>query len=123
MNQLDQDKIKDTTANKGVQWSFNPPAAPHFGGVHKIMVKSAKKSIKNILGNANINDEELVTAFVGAEVLVNNRPLTSHPTDNVLLISNHFMYGQLVGTFASDSVDKTQFNLKKRWWQVFELIR
>ena len=115
MNQLDQDKIKDTTANKGVQWSFNPPAAPHFGGVHKIMVKSAKKSIKNILGNANINDEELVTAFVGAEVLVNNRPLTSHPTDNVLLISNHFMHGQLVGTFASDSVDKTQFNLKKRW--------
>ena len=70
------------------------------------------------MGNANINDEELVTTFVGAEVLVNNRPLTSHPTGNVLLIPNHFIYEQLVATFASDSVDKTQFNLKKRWQQV-----
>ena len=70
------------------------------------------------MGNANIDDEELVTTFVGAEVLVNNRPLTSHPTGNVLLIPNHFIYGQLVATFASDSVDKTQFNLKKRWRQV-----
>ena len=50
MNQLDQDKIKDTTANKGVQWSFNPPAAPHFGGVHKIMVKSAKKINQKHIG-------------------------------------------------------------------------
>ena len=70
------------------------------------------------MGNANVNDDELVTAFVGAELLVNNRPLISYPTDNVLLIPNHFMHGQLVGTFASDSVDKTQFNLKKRWQQV-----
>ena len=67
VNQLDQEKIKHTIANKGVQWSFNPPGAQNFGGVHEIMVKAAKKSIKNILVNADINDEELVTAFVGAE--------------------------------------------------------
>ena len=48
VNQLDQKKIIQTTKNKGVQWSFNPPAAPHFGGVHE----AAKKAIKNILGNA-----------------------------------------------------------------------
>ena len=48
MNQLDQEKIKQTTSNKKVQWSFNPPGAPHFGGVHEIMVKAAKKAIKNI---------------------------------------------------------------------------
>ena len=50
VNQLDQEKIRQTTANKGVQWSFNPPAAPHFGRVHEIMVKTAKKAIKNIGG-------------------------------------------------------------------------
>ena len=117
VNQLDQEKIKQTTANNGVQWSFNPPGAPHFGGVYEIMVKAAKKAIKNILGNADINDKELVTAFVGAEGLINSRPLTyqsSHPAD-VPLTPNHFLYGQLGGTFAPDSVDETQFNLKKRW--------
>ena len=126
VNQLDQEKIKQTTANKGVQWSFNPPGAPHFGGVYEIMVKAAKKAIKNILGNADINDEELVTAFVGAEGLINSRPLTyqsSHPADNVPLTPNHFLYGKLGGTFAPDSVDETQFNLKKRWRRVQELIR
>ena len=118
VNQLDQEKIKQKTANKGVQWSFNPPAAPHFGGAHKIMVKATKKSIKNILGNADINDEELMTAFVGAESLINSRPLTyqsSHPADDVPLTPNHFLFEQLGGHFAPDSVDEAKFNLKKRW--------
>ena len=126
VNQLDQEKIKQATANKGVQWSLNPPAELHFGGVHEIMVKAAKKAIKNILGNADINDEELVTISVGAEGLINSRPLTyqsSHPADDVPLTPNHFLYGQLGGTFAPDSVDETQFNLKKRWRRVQELIR
>ena len=76
VNQLDQEKIKQTIANKGVQWSFNPPGAPHFGGVHEIMVKAAKKAIKNILENADINNEKRVTVFVSAEGLINSRPLT-----------------------------------------------
>ena len=69
VNQLDKEKVKQKTVNKGVQWSFNPPAAPHFGGAYEIMVKATKKPIKNILENADINDEELMTAFVGAESL------------------------------------------------------
>ena len=67
-----------------------------------------------------------MTAFVGAEGLINSRPLTyqsSHPADDVPLTPNHFLYGQLGGTFAPDSVDETQFNLKKRWRRVQELIR
>ena len=118
VNHLDQEKIKQTTANKGVQWSFNLPAAPHFGGVNEIIIKAAKKIIKNILGNADINDKELLTAFVGGEILINSRPLTyqsSHPADGVPLTPNHFLYGQLGGTFVPGSVDETQFNLKKRW--------
>ena len=126
VNQMDQEEIKQTTANRGVQWSFNPLAEPHFGGVHEIMVKAAKKAIKNILGDADINDEELVTAFVSAEGLINSRPLThqsSHPADNIPLTPNYFLYRQLGGTLAPESVDETPFNLKKRWQQVQELIR
>ncbi|MCF1458715.1 MAG: transposase family protein [Shewanella sp.] len=69
--QVEGHKIKESVANKGVKWHFNPPLAPHFGRAHKSMVKSAKKAIKAILGQADINDEELMTAIVGAEGLIN----------------------------------------------------
>ena len=55
---------------------------------------------------SSINDEEVVTASVGGEGLINRRPLTyqsPHPADNFSLTPNHFLYGQLCGTFASDS--------------------
>ena len=45
VGQLDKDKIQGMTAQKGVQWTFNPPVAPHFGGAHELMVKEAKKAI------------------------------------------------------------------------------
>ena len=39
VEQLDRDKIEKLAANKGIKWSFNPPSAPHFGGVHETMIK------------------------------------------------------------------------------------
>ena len=56
-SQLDKEKIQRATVDKGVQWIFNPPAAPHFGGVHGIMVKSAKQAIYGVLGNSEVADE------------------------------------------------------------------
>lgn len=123
---LDKDRIEHSTANKGIKWIFNPPGAPHFNGVHEVMIKAAKKAIKAILGNADVNDEELMSAIVGAEALINSRPLTyqsSNAADEVPLTPNHFLHGQLGGQFAPESVDDTDFNPKKRWRRVQELVR
>ncbi|XP_067668344.1 uncharacterized protein [Haliotis asinina] len=90
------------------------------------MVKSAKKAIFAILGNSAVTDEELMTAFIGAEALINSRPLTyqtAHPRDDVPLTPNHFLQGQAGGFFAPESVDTTPFNPKKRWRRIRELIR
>ena len=46
---LDRDKIKDQTVNKGVKWFFNPPLAPHFGGVHEVIIKAAKRLFERSL--------------------------------------------------------------------------
>ena len=124
--QLDEDKIKESTSNKGIVWHFTPPLAPHFGGVHESMIKSAQKALNAILGNADITDEELMTALTGAEALVNSRPLTyqsANPHDDIPLTPNHFLHGQIGGHFAPSSVDSTQFNLRKRWRRIQELVR
>jgi hypothetical protein len=123
---LDRNKIQNTTANRGVKWHFNPPGAPHFNGVHEIMIKAAKRAIYSILGNADITDEELLSAIIGAEGLINSRPLTyqsANEKDIVPLTPNHFLHGQIGGEFAPESVDTTDYNLRKRWRRVQELVR
>ncbi|XP_004208193.2 uncharacterized protein LOC101238659 [Hydra vulgaris] len=111
-------------ANKGVKWHFNTPIGPHFGGVHETMIKSAKKVIYNILGNADINDEELMTAFTGAESLINSRPLkyqVCNPDNDIPLTPNPFLHGREGGEFAPENVDTEDFSIKKRWRRIQEL--
>lgn len=123
---LDKNAIRESAANRGIKWHFNPPLAPHFGGVHETMIKAAKKAINAILGNADITDEELMTAIIGAEGLINSRPLTyqsADPADDIPLTPNHFLHGQIGGQFAPQSVDETPFSPRKRWRRIQELVR
>ena len=39
VSQLDRQKLESKTAELGVTWRFNPPAASHFGGAYEVMVK------------------------------------------------------------------------------------
>ena len=126
VRQLDQERITKSTANKGVKWYFNPPLAPHFGGAHEAMIKEAKRAVNAILDDADITDEEIMTAFTEAEALYNSRPLTyqsANPEDDVPLTPNHSLFGQIGGQFAPESVDETTFNPRKRWRRVQELVR
>ena len=64
---LDRRKMQENTASYGVKWHFNLPLAPHFSGVHEVMIKAAKKAICAILSSAGVTDEELLSAAVGAD--------------------------------------------------------
>ena len=126
VSQLDHDRIQRMTSNHGVDWHFNPPLAPHFGGVFESMIKSAKRAISCVLKEADINDEELQTTFVGVESLMNSRPLTAvseDPNDEPVLTPNHFLIGQMGGDFIPEGVDTTTFNPRRRWRRVQELTR
>ena len=126
INELDQEKIvKKTTQHHKIEWKFNPPSAPHFGGVFESMIKSAKRAIRAILGDAEITDEELHTAICGAEGLLNSRPITyvsSSPDDMVPLTPSHFLVGNLGGQFAPEVSSNEAFNPKKRWRRIQQLI-
>ena len=122
---LDKDKIAgETTKYHPIDWKFNPPSAPHFGGVFEAMVKSAKKAMKAVLGNADITDEDLQTAICGAERLLNSRPITyvsSDPNDLSPLTPNHLIVGQMGGVFAPEVLDA--YNPKKRWHRIQQLLQ
>ena len=114
------------TSNKGVSWKWNPPAAPHFGGVFGSMIKSAKQAIFAALGDAEVNDEELETIFIGVESLLNWRPLTAvsdDPNDKCVLTPNHFLIEQIGGDFVPESVNTEPFNPRKCWRRLQGLTR
>ena len=41
---LDQDQIRHTLANKGIDWHWSPPVAPYFKGVLEAMIKAATRA-------------------------------------------------------------------------------
>ena len=126
VNALDKTKVQELTVNRGVVWKFNPPSAPHFNGVHEILIKAAKRAMFHVMNKADLTDEELMTAIVGAEGLMNSRPITyqsSNVDDAEPLTPNHFLFNQVGGQFAPESVDVEQFNPRVRWRHVQEIVR
>ena len=111
---VNQDKIQRMTSNKGVSWKWKPPVAPHFGGVFAV------------LGDAEVNDKELGTIFIGVESLLRSRPLTAvsdDTNDDRVLTPNNFLIGKIGADFVPESVDTVPFNPKKRWRRLQELTR
>ena len=100
VDNLDQTQIQYQTASRGVKWSFNPPLAPYFEGVHEVMIKAAEKATRAVLGNADVNEKELMTAFVGVEALLKSRPLmyqSADVKDTTPLTPNQFLHVQMGG--------------------------
>ncbi|XP_075263346.1 uncharacterized protein LOC142354894, partial [Convolutriloba macropyga] len=74
--ELRKDEIASRLAEESIKWTFNPPAAPHFGGVWERLVKSCKKALYNVLGKQSLTEDRLRTVLCVVEQLMNNRPLT-----------------------------------------------
>ena len=81
LKQWTKERIADNAASNGNRWNWNPLLGSHFGGVFESLVKVAKKTLKAIVGNARLTDDELEVAIKEAEALMNSRPLTYEGAD------------------------------------------
>ena len=123
---MDQGQIADNAASDGIRWNWNPPLGSHFGGVFESLVKVAKKTLKAVVGNAGLTDDELQTAIKEVEALMNSRPLTyegADPRDEPVLTPNHFLVGQLGGQLAPQVTDDIAFNPRNRWRLIQDLVK
>ena len=104
-------------AHKGIKWRFNPPSAPHRGGIWEKLVRSFKRVLYTILGTRRLTDEVLSTTFCLVEHALNSRPLTpvsADPSDLGALTPNHFLLGnQARGLPSIIGVD--EFDHRKRY--------
>ncbi|XP_055633682.1 uncharacterized protein LOC129774019 [Toxorhynchites rutilus septentrionalis] len=90
------DKISRMCADEGVQWHFNPPSAPHFGGLWEAAVRSAKHHLLRVIGENPVSIEDMTTLLAQVEACLNSRPITpisNDPCDLQPLTPAHFLIG------------------------------
>ena len=71
-----EQSLKRYLLARNIQWKFNVPRASWWGGFWEIMVKSVKRCLKKVLGNARLTFEEMDTILIEVEGVLNSRPLT-----------------------------------------------
>ncbi|XP_037932535.1 uncharacterized protein LOC119667317 [Teleopsis dalmanni] len=119
-----KEKIIKTSSNKGIDFKFIPPRAPHFRGLWEAAVKSAKHSMIKGIFNASLTYEELTTVITEIEAMLNSRPITkmsSDPNDLTALTPGHFLIGEPLTTNVDPYQKESRMSLSSRWRLVSEL--
>jgi len=110
MADLNWREIEAETAVDRIQWKFNPPTAPWWGGWWERLVGITKQLLKCNLGRESVDFEELSTVLCDIEYVMNQRPLTKH-------IGSKDEFGILTPQMfltlsAKISIDKEQDSMK-----------
>ena len=134
--QLDFEQLQRATQNyrerQGIEWIFNPPHAPHFGGVYEIMVKAMKRALYSTVRGADLDEEEFRTTISKVAWMLNQRPIqkVGDPTDLETLTPEHFLGGcpedavfppdMPVGRIDLQVRLKYQLEVQKHFWTRFQ---
>lgn len=67
--------LKEHLEKQQINLCFNPPNAPHFGGMWEREVKSIKSALRVVLGTQTVTEEVLVTVLTEIEGILNSKPI------------------------------------------------
>lgn len=113
-----QDSIQQFVVQKGINFHFNPPAAPHQGGLWESAVKSAKHHLRRVMGDTVLTLSQFITLSTQVEAMLNSRPLTplsSDPADLEALTPGHFLIGAPLASVPEPNVSDVPSNRLKHW--------
>lgn len=111
-------KLSEGLEKMSLEWSFNPPLAPHFGGLWEAGVKSVKTHLRRTFGNISFTFEEMQTVMCRIEMCLNARPLcplSDDPESLDALTPQHFLTGQSYIPIHDEDNSVTGNNLVRRW--------
>lgn len=112
-----QDEIVKYCTMRNTKWFFNPPSAPHMGGVWERQIRAVKISLREVLKERYPQEYVLKTLFAEIENIINSRPLTHVPLnseDEDPITPNHFLIGPLfLASPCTKSCDSDLFLLNK----------
>lgn len=75
------EKLREFSAERGIQWKFSTPAAPHQNGCAEALAKTCKRALKKAIGEQVLTPLELYTCLLEVSSLVNQRRIGLIPND------------------------------------------
>lgn len=119
VNRLDFRKIAAAVAIGKIEWKFNPPAAPWWGGFWERLIGVLKRLLRRTLKRACLTYEEIFTVLIDCEATVNSWPITFVSDDRddlVPLTSAHFLQEVTeVGVIDLDKIEECDFNRRYKY--------
>ena len=118
---LDKKAITDFATKVNIQWSFNPPKAPHMGGAWERLVRSVKEVMFGLVKDHVLTDPQLLTFLTEAEAITNSRPLTylsDDSTDLGALTPNHLLLGRHRNWASIRDTSEVDICSRKKYKQV-----
>lgn len=98
---------REQLAGEGIQWRFNPSAAPHFGGLWEAAIKVVKHHLRRAIGETTLTFEEMSILLSEIEACLNSRPLqalSDDPADLMTLTPGHFLIGSALTVVPEPSL-------------------
>lgn len=119
-------KLSDELSFRKIEWKFNPPSAPHFGGIWEANVKAVKTHLYKVVGQQILSYEEFNTFLVQIESLLNSRPLcslSSDPGDPTALTPAHFLNVTPIESLPSTSLSDVPLNRLSRFQLIDRMVQ
>ena len=116
-----QPDLKDILArNHRIEFHFNPPASPHFGGAWEREIRSVKSTLRATIGAQTVTEEVLRTVLIEVEGILNSKPLgyvSSDISDLDPITPNHLLMGRPSSSLPPVVYPQSELLSRKRWRQ------
>ncbi|XP_071950981.1 uncharacterized protein [Antedon mediterranea] len=101
-----------------VRFCFNPPSAPHFGGLWEREVRSIKCALKGVLRDRVVPDVVLRTVLTEVEGIMNSKPLgyaSSEIADIDPVTPNMLLMGRRDPALPMVVYDESELKRRRNW--------
>ncbi|KAI5748367.1 hypothetical protein M8J77_024789 [Diaphorina citri] len=127
---LDSQSYKDAfqkeLLDQRIEFRFNPPSSPHFGGLWESNVRQVKSHLYKVVGSQILTYEEMNTVLVEIEAILNSRPLCQNDSDSSApqaLTPAHFLMQQPVQSLPCCGNSLLPVGLSQRYKLVTQMVQ